>query len=102
MNEPWLSLDDFKKWMRNKGDVEPLQKPKRYKDLIGIRVESKVTSKKLIENINSDNEDDLYNLAVDFKNDGGIILDVDGKNFLIEVDSGQFHIPRHFVKKINP
>lgn len=99
MNEPWLSLDDFKKWMQDKQDIEPLQKPKRYKDILGTRVESKVPSKKLVENITSDNED-LCSLAVDFKNDGGIILDVDGKNFLIETCSGQFLIPRHFVRKI--
>ena len=86
--------------MRDKEGVEPLQKPKRYKDIIGTHVESKVVSKKLIDHITSENED-LYNLAVDFKNDGGTILDVDGKNFLIEVYSGQFYIPRHFVRKIN-
>ena len=41
----------------------------------------------------------LNELAMDFVNNNGIISNIDGKVFLIEVDSGEFYIERHYVRR---
>jgi hypothetical protein len=46
-------------------------------------------------------EGDCTEVAKDFKENGGIINEVDGYIFLIEVDSGSFFIHRMHVKKVN-
>lgn len=94
-----FSLDDFKKWMRNHSDDVP-EKMDRKPSAIGVSVESKIGSKKLAETISSDDDSDLYELAIEFRHNGGLVIDVDGKNFLIEVDNGSFWIPRHYVRKV--
>ena len=93
--EPSFSLQDFKKWMDSQDD-----KPKsRYAHLIGLHVESKLGSKRLINKI-TQREGEIEELAKEFKRDGGIILEVDEDcNLLIEVDSGTFTIPRYFIRK---
>ena len=99
MMEPNFSLDDFKKWMRGQKDLSPLDKPKRHRDVLGTWVESKVSVRRLLDTISSE-IGDLDEIAADFKQNGGTIEDVDGKNFLIEVKSGQFSILRHYVRAI--
>jgi len=94
-NEPIFSLNDFKKWMKNQED----QEPKATKlNLTGTAVESKVNSKRLVENMIVDAGEKVQ-LAIDFRKNGGTILAVEGKNFLIEVASGAFFIPRNYVKR---
>jgi hypothetical protein len=39
-------------------------------------------------------------LALDFRKNGGKILEVSGRDFLIEVSSGRFTIPRNYVKRL--
>lgn len=97
--KPNFSLDDFKKWMRDQKGPKPLDKPKKHMDVIGTCVESKINTKRLLDNILSENSN-IEDMAIDFKHNGGTIKDVDGKNFLIEVNSGQFVIPRHYVRAV--
>lgn len=93
--EPTFSLQDFKKWMGNQND----QPKSRQAHLIGLHVESKLGTKRLVNKITPD-EGDVNELAKEFKRDGGVILEVDEEyNLLIEVDSGSFFIPRYFVRK---
>lgn len=93
--EPSFSLQDFKKWMDNQND----QPKSRHAHLIGIHVESKLGTKRLVNKITLA-EGDVDELAKEFKRDGGVILEVDEEcNLLIEVDSGTFTIPRYFVRK---
>jgi hypothetical protein len=95
--EPILSLYDFKKWMAHQDD-QPTKK--RHDHLIGLKVESKLGTKRLINKI-TPNEGIVEDLAKEFRRDGGIILEVDDDcNLLIEVESGSFTIPRFFVRKI--
>ena len=86
-------MGDFKKWMKDQNSpvFEFTKNP-----LIGVRVESKLTSKKLVHRI-SPEEGNRHALSEDFCNDGGIIEEVDGKNFLIRVDSGSFYISKNNV-----
>jgi translation initiation factor 1 (eIF-1/SUI1) len=87
-----FSLSDFKKWMENQQDAKA--KP----NMVGLQVESKVTLKKLLSRIETQ-DGDLEEVAKDFKKNGGTITEVDGHNVLIEVDSGTFLIQRMYVKK---
>lgn len=97
--EPSFSLDDFKKWMKDQKDLEPMDKPQRHKDILGTWVESKVRVRKLLDHMSAE-MGDSHELAADFKHNGGTIEDVNGKNFLIEVSSGRFIIPRHLVRAV--
>jgi len=101
MQAPKFSLDDFKKWMEFQKDGHEGQgQPKRTSDLIGIQVESKVSERKLIARMVPENGE-AEDLALDFINEGGIVVDVNGKNFLIEVDSGTFFIARHCIRRVD-
>jgi hypothetical protein len=90
-----LNLDDFKKWMSSqKNNIE---KPRI--GLVGLQVESKLKNqKRLIKNIES-YDGDIEEVTADFLEYGGIILEVNDRSFLIEVNSGIFNIHRCFVKK---
>lgn len=91
LNPASFSLSDFKKWMESQ--KQEAQKP----DLVGVAVESKVGLRKLVSRM--DSEDDLDELAKDFKKNGGVIAEVDGHRLMIEVDSGSFTIHRMYVKR---
>ena len=99
-NKPNFSLDDFKKWMRNHNEDESAQthaEPKQ-SSLIGTVVESKIDEDRIqakMKNPDGHPED----LSLEFFENGGVISDVDGKHFLIEVDSGSFLIHRAFVRR---
>ncbi|MHA2428133.1 MAG: hypothetical protein ACXADB_08935 [Candidatus Hermodarchaeia archaeon] len=95
-DEKFLNVNDFKKWMRDQEDQESMKVEKI--DLTGTEVESKVNSKRLVENMWPENGQEIE-LALDFRKNGGKILEVVGKNFLIEVSSGTFSIPRNYVKR---
>ena len=92
----YFSTDDFKKWIRISEKNE--QQQQKQNRLIGLQVESKISTKRLVVNIDP-KEGGLHELANDFRTHGGVINDVDGKTFLIEVNSGFFYIPRYFTKK---
>lgn len=93
-DEPSFALNDFKKWMSNEEEVNSNKC-----HLFGIRVESRINSKRLMDKIEI-KEGDLTEVVKEFKKYGGIILDTDSdQNFLIEVDSGSFLIPKYLVKK---
>ena len=98
MKEPNFSFspEDFKKWMEQ-NDKEEAKKQKQ-NNLIGLTVETKLSAKRLAANIEP-KDGNLHELVADFHKFGGTIYDVEGKNFLIEVDSGFFYIPRFLVKR---
>jgi chromosome condensin MukBEF MukE localization factor len=92
-----FSPKDFKKWMEDQNITEDTAKPQN--NLVGMTVESKINSKRLLARIES-KEGDPHELISDFKHNGGTIYDVDDQRFLIEVERGFFYIPRFLVKKI--
>lgn len=93
----YFSPDDFKKWLKQQ-DSEPASHSKKSRDVIGMTVESKVTSRKLASVMEAE-QGDACDLAVDFRENNGVIIDTDGKRFLIEVESGTFFIPRQYVSE---
>ena len=89
--------NSFKNWISD-SDFEFPKINRRKNYLIGLEVYPKVRTKKLVEKM-IPQEGNLIELVADFKNKGGEISQVEGKNFIIEVYSGSFSIPRIYVTK---
>lgn len=89
-----FNLSHFKKWVNNQNDHESKS------NLIGVQVESKITLKKLVSRMETQ-EGEIEEVAKEFKDSGGTITEVNGHNLLIEVKSGNFLIHRMHVKKLN-
>ena len=89
------NLDNFKRWMAAQKGPE---KQDRISGLIGLEVESKIPAGRLAKKINT-HDGDLHDISVDFKENGGTIKEIDGREFLIETSSGTFVIQRCFVRK---
>jgi hypothetical protein len=94
MSRPNFSLDDFKKWMKDHGDFS-LDHFKR-RSIEGTLVESKISSRKLAEKIIVE-EGELHEIVVDFKENGGTVMEVNDRNLLVKVELGLFYIPRKYV-----
>lgn len=77
---------------------DPFPTLERTKPNVGLQVESKISTKKLMA-VMQPEEGDTEELAKDFIENGGVITDVDEKLFLIEVDSGTFYISRSYVSR---
>lgn len=93
--KPILSLDDFKKWIKEQA---PYEEPVAINHLIGTMVESKVGLSKLLTKTEVE-EGDEETICEDFLENGGTILDIDDKHVLIEVSAGQFTIHRAYIRK---
>jgi hypothetical protein len=95
-----LSLSDFKDWMSNQNGMSEFFNIKEQEDAsqkyVGNRVRPKVSESKLIEKIETD--DDPYGVVREFIDCGGSVLAIEGKLVHIEVDSGEFSLPRFCVK----
>ncbi len=100
MNKP-LSISDFKNWLSEqqgmseffnigKGSEDPDEQ------YIGHEVRSKVSEQKLLEKIETD--EDAEQLVQEFLTEGGTVLAIEGKRVTVEVESGEFVIPRFCVK----
>lgn len=87
-----FSLSDFKKWMDHQSGNED----KVYEDITGETVECRVSLKKLISKMDTE-DGEVNELAKDFKRNGGIVTSVDGEIVLIEVESGSFYIKRNCI-----
>ncbi len=98
-----LSLQDFKEWMSTQSDLTGIfstEKPetKDNDEHAGKLVQTKVSRKKLIERIET--EDVAEVLVDDFVENGGTVLCVEQKRVQVEVESGVFFIPKFCVKLI--
>ena len=104
MKKP-ISLHDFKNWLSNQPDMNEFfnigamsedEPERKYQKYIGCDVVAKVSSRKLIEKIETEGSDPEA-LIEEFVADGGVVSDVEGKNVIIEVESGSFSLPRFCV-----
>lgn len=93
-----LSLDDFKKWMKNHSTDESPSIERQKNPLIGIQVESKIPAKRLIHKIEEQSGDPVK-LVQDFIENGGTITESEDKRFCIKVDSGCFYVHRAYVSR---
>ena len=62
----------------------------------GTLVESKISSRKLAEKMVIE-EGDISEIIMDFKENGGTVIEVNDRNFLVKVDAGLFYISRKYV-----
>lgn len=83
-------LNNFKSWMEQDHQDAKSDSP------IGKKVYPRINMD-ILEAIESD--DDEQELYQDFKESGGVITDIEGKSFLVEVKSGTFYIHRRFCTK---
>ncbi len=93
-----LSLDDFKKWMKNHSSEECPSIDRQKNPLIGIQVESKIPAKRLACKM-EEQSGDTDQLIRDFIDKGGIITESEDKRFCIQVDSGSFYIHRAYITR---
>lgn len=99
-NKPNFSLDDFKRWMRtHDSEEEVCAKETRQSNLVGIQVESKLDEDRIQAKM-KDANGLVEDLASEFFENGGIVADVNGKYFLIEIDAGSFFIHRAYVRRL--
>ena len=97
MTNRYRSISDFKDWFSDQqgmSDFFNIQDPNE--KYIGNPVKPKVSEGKLLEKIEC--EDDAEQLVAEFKAKGGTVLFVEGKKVHVEVESGEFLIPRFCVK----
>ena len=72
-DDVFLNVNDFKKWMKDQEDQEAMKAEKI--DLAGTEVESKVNSRRLVENMWTEEGHEIE-LALDFRKNGGIVSTV--------------------------
>lgn len=98
-----ISLQDFKNWISEQKDLSNFfnvgaDQEDPYEKYVGKSVKTKVSKNKLMERVETDN--DAESIIDEFIEDGGTILSVEEKRVQIEVDSGEFYVPRFCVKII--
>ena len=95
-----FSLDSFKKWMSETNTLSSSMKRPENESYspIGKMVESKIGFNKLLAKMSAKSSN-LEEMALEFKESGGRVVEAEGKEFLIEVRSGCFNIHRIFIKK---
>lgn len=101
MNQRPLSIHEFKNWLAEQKGMSDffnigLDREDPCDMYEGKEVKPKVGEGKLIEKIET--EDDPVQLVHEFIEEGGTILRVEEKKVFIEVESGEFSLPRFCVK----
>jgi len=96
-----ISLQDFKNWITEQKDLSSfftlgIEQENPYDKYVGKSVRTKVSKNKLMEKV--DSESDAESLIDEFIEEGGTILTVEEKRIQIEVESGEFYLPRFCVK----
>lgn len=92
-----LYVSDFKNWLSEQhGMTEFFSLRSPEEELVGKKVRSRVSENKLLEKIETDF--DPVCVVQEFVEGGGEISAVDGKRYQIEVESGNFTVPRLYVK----
>ena len=87
----FFSFGNFKKWLADQAP-EPLEE-----NLVGCVVEPAVGLRKLMLKMEVE-DDETYQLAKEFRRNGGVVTDSDGQNLMIEVAGGAFALHRNHVK----
>lgn len=100
-----LSLHDFKNWLSDQDsngcmkeffNIEPVDAENPYAKYIGCEVKSKVSERKLYDKVEADGDQD--ELIYEFVQNGGTIVETNGKMLTVETEVGQLTLPRFCVK----
>jgi hypothetical protein len=91
-NFAYFNPDNFKKWMRSQDGFDTELK----QNLIGMDVETKLRKISIVKHAILESGS-IQKIAKEFTENGGIIKEVDGEEYLIEVKSGSFYINKKYV-----
>lgn len=89
---PYINPDNFKRWMKSQNDFDTNLE----QTLIGCVVETKFSAKRILKNLEIESGRAIK-VVKDFIDNGGVIKEVNGNEYLIQVESGSFHINKKFV-----
>ena len=88
-----FDFGDFKKWMKS----TPSEQDMDGANYLENKVISKVGVKKLVSVMETD-EDDVVELAEEFKKNGGTVTLVEGNYLTVSTDQGEFLIRKQYVE----
>ena len=91
-NFNYLNPDNFKRWIRSQNDFEASLE----KNLLGSIAETKFSAKRIAKKIIIENGK-IQKVSKEFVEKGGVIKEIDGEEYLIEVDSGSFYINKKYI-----
>jgi hypothetical protein len=96
-----FTLQEFKNWLSDQKDISKffnlsIETHDQYEECIGKHAKPRVCECKLLAKIKCD--DDPQALVQEFIENGGEIVSMDNKEAYIEVNSGNFYLPRFCVK----
>lgn len=96
-----FTLQEFKSWLSNQKDTSKffnlsVEAQDQYDEYVGRAVKPRVCENKMLAKIKCD--DDPQTLIQEFIENGGEVVSVDNKEAYIEVNSGNFYLPRFCVK----
>lgn len=95
-----LSLDNFKQWMDHHKDEHLIDKEQIVENrLIGVDVQPKINSDRLIKKIIPENDQLLEQLVEDFVEYNGTITAINENRFVIKTKSGTFELHKCYVKR---
>jgi len=108
MRRPNFSMNEFKDWLSKQEDMkkffdlneeEEVRVAKPKNKFLGKEVVAKMSRNKLEETIEPQEADaDIDQLLDELMETGGVITGINGRNLVIEVESGTFQMPRFCVK----
>jgi hypothetical protein len=96
-NDPmgFFNIQDFKNWMKYNGGTSFNLSQRKTE---GVEVEPRVPLRRIISKMEPESGEAIE-MAKDFRESGGRIVEADVDMFLIEVASGKFYIPRNCVRR---
>lgn len=96
-----FSMTEFKEWMSQQAELSEFFNISDRKDesnsIVGSFASHKVSRKKLLERIEESDGDPKRQIA-DLMENGAEIVGTNGKNVILEVNSGVFQLPRFCIR----
>jgi hypothetical protein len=89
---PYINPDNFKKWMNNQEEFDHSMEC----NLVGLQVETRFGVKRVMNKMTIESGR-ANKVAKDFVENGGVISEVIGEEYLIKVKSGSFLISKNMV-----
>lgn len=89
---PYINPDNFKKWMKSQEQFSPSMEC----NLVGLQVETRFGAKRIMGKMTIESGR-ASKVAKDFVENGGVISEVIGEEYLIKVESGSFLINKNMV-----
>lgn len=89
---PYINPDNFKKWMNSQEEFNSSIEC----NLVGLQAETRFGEKRVIKKMTVESGR-ASKIAKDFVENGGVISEVIGEEYLIKVKSGSFLINKNMV-----